>query len=443
MKNISRSRKAAAIILMLYLFLHAPAHSQDPAAAENLQEIGSREILAKIENGEPISYSNIIIRGNMDLGDLGLSSPRLVKSPIFIADSEITGNVNFDGAVLTKSVRFEKTRFDGTVSFNDSVFQKDASFVESLFGQMASFEDAQFQSGIDLERTRFESCAIFLHAIFSAGVQSFRDCRFQEAACFNYAAFNSQRSVFSGANFNGPASFWHAKFDGDADFTGAYFSQPADFNFVQFNSSSSFLGSRFASDLFLNSAKFKNLKISWDSIGMRLVTDGPTYISLIKNFRELEQFEDADDCYYHYRDWKRSNRPLGWAKFFDYLAWLSCGYGIRWYHTILTGLFMILLFGIYYGSYESLRGLPANPGGKDDVSSLNSPVREFHRVSRRALSFSAIVLLSLPPEWCPSGREDYTRRVRLHLFSATVERMIGWGLMLLLIGTISRLMVRY
>ncbi len=59
------------------------------------------------------------------------------------------------------------------------------------------------------------------------------------------------------------------------------------------------------------------------------------------------------------------------------------------------------------------------------------------------MAFSAMVILSLPSDWYPYGKDDYSRLVSSHLFAAILERLIGWGLMLLLIGTLTRLMVRY
>jgi len=62
---------------------------------------------------------------------------------------------------------------------------------------------------------------------------------------------------------------------------------------------------------------------------------------------------------------------------------------------------------------------------------------------RNAIYFSTMMLLSLPTVWYPPGKEEFTELLKLHMYSAILERLIGWGLMLLLIGTLSRLMVRY
>ena len=328
--------------------------------------------------------------------------------PIYITNSEIRGNVNFDHAIMMKSIRFGKTKFGGSASFNKSQFNEKTSFTESLFNKSVSFEEAQFKGNADFGKSKFHDYVNFLHTAFTIGPVDFEDCEFNSASCFNYAEFNSSESTFSGTRFGGPVSFWHAKFSGDADFTGAFFKESANFNFIQFKASSDFLGSRFMEDLYFNSAKFDKFRISWDSIGNRLITDGPTYILLIKNFRELEQFEDADNCYFYYREWKRNSRPLGLSKIFDYLAWLSCGYGVRWHYTILLSIFAIIFFGIYYESYDFIN-ISSNHWLK--INKTNSKKYEIAQSFKAAISFSAFILLSLPPEWCPFGKEEYTRKV--------------------------------
>lgn len=67
--------------------------------------------------------------------------------------------------------------------------------------------------------------------------------------------------------------------------------------------------------------------VSWTSIENALVFNGPAYIKLIKNFREMEQFDDADDAYFRYRQLRRENKNLSISKIEDTVFWLSCGYG--------------------------------------------------------------------------------------------------------------------
>jgi hypothetical protein len=124
------------------------------------------------------------------------------------------------------------------------------------------------------------------------------------------------------------------------------------------------------------------------------------------------------------------------------MAWLSCGYGVRWQYTILSGIMMIALFGVYF-EFNYLAGTTANVLLKRNAQSQNPSISNLWRSTKKSISFSSMILLSLPSDWFPYGKEEYSKLVKSHLYAAILERLIGWGLMLLLIGTLTRLMVRY
>jgi hypothetical protein len=237
-------------------------------------------------------------------------------------------------------------------------------------------------------------------------------------------------------------NFQKTKFKGKASFLGSEFKNEADFSESQFNSSLVFLGTRFYGELYFNNVKFDKFSINWDSIRYKLISDEPGYISLINNFKKMGQFDDADSCYYEYREWKRNNWPAYELdeKIWDSLAWISCGYGVRWTHTIATGCFIILLFGFYYWIYDYhaiVIGLLS--GGY----TANTVYSELLYGFRKAVILSIMCLLSLPGEMYPYGGKKYPIFLRSHLFAVILERLLGWGLMLLLIGTFTRLIVRY
>lgn len=268
----------------------------------------------------------------------------------------------------------------------------------------------------------------------------FEASRFSDQSRFWGTQFAMKYANFGWCNFIGPASFWDARFDGFVTFQGSQFNESADMTLAQFNNSVDFLGTRFAKQLYFYDVKFSSIRVSWSSFKDKIVCSGPIYMELINNFKKLEQFEDADSCYYQYRDWKRDNRPMGWPKIFDYLSWLSCGYGVRWTHPILSGLLVMIIFGLYFGSINIIKFI--------SESLIKNKMSDFsmHYLRQKlkiSMIFSAMVLLSLPSEWFPFEKKQYAKMAQQHLCCVTLERLIGWGLMLLLIGTISRLMVRY
>jgi len=121
---------------------------------------------------------------------------------------------------------------------------------------------------------------------------------------------------FSGAEFIGDTDFIGAEFSKDANFSGAQFSQKLDFHMLQ----------------------YEQLFINWESIKDHLEYDGATYLSLIKNFRNLELFGDADACYYQYRKISQSKKDWydGPNKLINFI--------ISIYNTIISHLKWIMDF---------------------------------------------------------------------------------------------------
>ncbi|MBE9595154.1 MAG: hypothetical protein IMF19_16940 [Proteobacteria bacterium] len=109
------------------------------------------------------------------------------------------------------------------------------------------------------------------------------------------------------------------------------------------------------SKILLKDSDYTKLNVRWNDIKDYLEYDGASYLALVKNFKNLEQFDDADDCYYQYRKIKQAKKKLyskkegwNWSKPIDILAWLSCGYGVRPSYTILFGVLLIFIFGFLF-----------------------------------------------------------------------------------------------
>lgn len=425
--------KIVFVIMLFIMFLSVEGSAIE---LESSRVIPSSQILAQIRNSTPVEYTNIEVMGDLDLSNI--SEP--VTSPITIKDSEFHGVVIFNDSIIKEPINFERTlflkpayffqtRFMEGVNFNHAQFNETAIFRKSLINQAADFGEARFNGRVD-----------FRDSIITAEIADFGGAYFDDDAQFIETGFSVKNANFEWSQFNKSAKFWHSVFGEYADFRGAHFGDIADFYVVQFNDTADFWGAQFEKELFFNDVSFKIFRIQWASIEGKLNCNGPPYLLLIKNFKDLEQFEDADSCYYQYRDWRRTNRPLEWAIIGDYVSWLSCGYGVRWHYTIFSSIMVIMLFGLYYESFnfrDVLRNLSNERGQK------NTNQYEFKENLKRAITFSAITLLSLPSDWYPFGKDEYAQFIKQHLISAIFERIVGWGLMLLLIGTLSRLMVRY
>jgi len=217
----------------------------------------------------------------------------------------------------------------------------------------------------------------------------------------------------------------------------------------------------FHGNILLNNSDFNRLIVDWCTIKNRLDhNNNAVYKALIKNFKELDQSQDADDCYFTYR-YKFMLSSL------DFLSLISCGYGVRWTHTLLFGLMCLGIFGAYY--FRKSQRYELN---RRDALLLSAIIllligvhwthtilfglgylgifldcflrRQRYQLNRRdALLISAIILLSIPTDWFPYEKDEYTYFIAHCKFAAIIERILGYGLLVLFIGVISRVMIRY
>lgn len=425
------------LALLVVLLMLSTSAAEDPGYRA---EVPADKVLDMIVKEEPVNLNDVLIKGDLNLSKVEAKRKGVITTDFKITDSVIYGPVNFNSSVFDGPVSFENTEFEAPVNFIEADFRQGANFNGCHFAGPATFKKAIFNGSASFKKSRFDDQAIFWRSHFVSGAADFGYSHFGNYCCFWGSQFDCEPAIFAWSHFQGSASFWGAHFSGDTDMKGCRFADEADFTLAMFNSSADFLGSKFDKKLQFVDVKFEDLKINWASFSEKLVCNGPIYLALIKNFKDLEQFEDADSCYYEYRDWRRGNRDLGWLKFLDYLAWISCGYGVRWQHTILSGFLVVMLFGIYFEFDYLIRGA-VSITRKNDAIKLS--VYDLWRSIKKSFTFSVMVLLSIPSDWYPHGKDHYEKSIKSHFYAAVLERLIGWGLMLLLISTLTRLMVRY
>ena len=412
--------------------------------SEKLTEIiPANEILSKIQAEQPVKYDHVIIVGDLNLSELDLptrhkdvnytslgyymgSRPtdiKVARSLIKITASRILGKVKFSSVALENAINFERTIFSGNAFFNGAQFRGEAAFGGAQFcgdGLFAggTFASAEFNGNAYFNNTR------------SCGSISFQDANFKGYADFTGAKFKGAdfagtvfRDVsFYESKFSEVAYFRNAKFKGDnlgiaANFYGAQFDEDVDFTKSQLNGVAYF-----------DEVQFKGSLIGWISIKNAFKGNEATYVTTINNLKNHGKFDDADDCYYQFRLWKQSQESwLEWCKYGDILAWLSCGYGVRAINTIYFGLFWLAIFGVVY--FFMIR--------------FDSKTNSMQQLGE-SFWFSTMVLLSVPSELFPEKADkykEYARKIKYHL--PILERLIGWGLLIVFITTLSRVMVRY
>ena len=473
--------------------------------------VPASEILAKIERGEDVEYDNVIVKGDLDLGDKTLGT-------VHFRDAIFQGSVNFGGTNFTGSASFIGANFSARADFGRSKFSGYADFLGAEFGGDANFGGAEFTGGYtyflgaefaggnaDFGGAKFTGGdanfggaeftggytyfvgaefaggnADFVGAEFAGGNADFRGAKFTGGyANFGGAKFTGGNADFRGAKFTGGyANFWRAKFaGGNADFLGA-----------EFGGYANFLGAEFDKELTFNDLKFDRLYITWESIKDKLVYNGPAYLALVKNFKVIEQFNDADNCYYAYRkasqaqklwysednrvidllvrcyswiyanikriseyfSWINNYPPLTWirrftwSKLFDWIGLVSCGYGVKVWPIILWGLGSVLGFTLLYRLLPESYGRFVESGPSTiTIEALNNSTHILTLVPGdnivspswgECLYFSFTALTGGTPEGLhPAGVLRY---------AVMIENVLGYTFLALFVVVLARKLIR-
>lgn len=461
------------------------------AIEDSANNVSAHEVISKISSGEAVDYQNVSIKGNLDLsilkgpvsqevriincqldevnfGGVTFEEPLDMRGTVFqssasFAKAKILSDAKFTGALFAGTTDFRYTDFGGSASFRGVRFLNDTSFNYAQFGSDVSFMYTSFARDVDFNFAQFSRTADFSEVRFSN--VSFLESKFAEHTAFGYARFNGN-TVFAGTDFGSDAIFRSSIFKGNSQFGLAKFDGLGDFSDVNFQCMAIFLGTKFADNVYFTNARFDrdlilegsriysmqldnatfgesskiNLKdadfnrfvVRWNTIKDRLIFDGAAYQALAKNYKNLEWFDDADECYYQYRWLTQAQEPWSWTKLADIIAWLSCGYGVRVSYVSFWCLFTIVFFGLIYWAGNGMRRfeltgleIPVNAGGiKDQRTSLVD-----------AIYFStAMFTTSQAPV------NNYPVGIYKHL--AMIEGILGWFFLGLFVVVLSGVLIR-
>ncbi len=226
-----------------------------PALAWAQAALDAKEIVARINRGEAVSYRDATINGTLDLTQLDNRKRReepgtgedsktyvsTVKAPVSFTNCTFAGDVlayyhledeqethtaDFDEAVV-----FENCTFRGKTAFKYSRFARGASFAGSRFGQEALFKYSQFAKAPNFSKARFDDAADFKYTHFREEA-NFSDAGFEGEAVFKYTQFPG-RSSFRNAVFSRHADFKYAKFSEPVDLSGVDFQGGEDFKYTR------------------------------------------------------------------------------------------------------------------------------------------------------------------------------------------------------------------
>lgn len=442
-----------------------PYRGRCPRIGKRMREIPARRILNMIRKGDPVRCDHKIILGNLDIGKVDLPTEDgkiLIKSIIEIKDSQIYGDINFANALFKndfeKSVDFTKTIFHGRVNFHSTSFSNGADFIDTEFHKKVIFKESKFYSAVFTE-AKFYEYADFMKAEF------YGSAIFDGIQFYNYANFVK-------ACFKIVASFHWAFFSDYANFSGARFKKKANFDRTRFKDDVDFRKAIFDTDLSLRESNFQRFHARWDTIKDHLNYDGAVYLSLIKNFKDLEFFEDADSCYYKYRSlaqkdkkwysstnkyidfivgicneiesyWNIVNQDLislcstyrpftwiyrfNWSKLSDQISRISCGYGVKLLPIILWLIGLPLIFALFYYIFGGFIIIAGSENAIETTNSTNISLFE-------SVYFSLMNMIGKPPiGFNPIGGWKYI---------IMMESLLGYILLALFVVVLIKKLIR-
>ena len=490
--RIARWVLIIAMVLMLCPMPTAEPNAALPAIKSTpivSMAIGAEDLLAQIRSGEPLNYDNITVTGNINLTGV-------VSQSVKITNSRFLGKANFDGAIFNapldlrgtvfrENISFARARFLGDAKFAGASFLGQADFMDAAFNGLASFTSARFFNDTSFGNVQFNGDAVFPQSDFAKDVDfnyarlfrssSFLEANFQDVSFFETqfggqvtfrnvlfhgnATFAATRFdsdvVFRASQFLGGSTFGLSSFGGLADFGNAHFKNSAFFGGVKFVDLAYFVNARFDKDMILeearlysmqldnvtfqdnskinlNSTDFTKFVVHWNVIKNRMVYNGAAYLALVKNYKSLEWFDEADDCYYQYRRIGQRDEPWGWTKLTDIISWLSCGYGVRVSYTSFWCLFTILLFGMIFWAGKGMN--------KFEIEGIELPGDTRRQPGKRA-SFTDALYFSIAM-FTTSQAPVNTYPVGFYRHLAMVEGIMGWFFLGLFVVVLSGVLIR-
>lgn len=464
----------------------------------NLVEIHAMD-LENSGEGSAIIYDHIKLMGDLELNQPTYKSLKITNSiiegnisapgvsfneKVDCTNTSFCKKATFFGANFGGEVDFSKSRFYGDANFSQSKFIEGATFDHNIFDRTASFSASEFDKFGSFYNSTFKGKAEFDLAQFNGAYANFESAKFMESANFGASQFNTYLSCanakftkivdfhvtqfgfgsnFINATFLGSARFDKCKFVRDTEIRRAYFNKSANFSSalfdgpsffdytqfhrnaifdsVQFMGPSDFSDAQFDKDLDMNSTKISTMvldnatfnaeshlylakadisrfMVKWSMIKDILSFDGSAYLSLVKNYKDLG-LSEGDDCYYQYRLLSQDSKIWSWSKIYDVLAQITCGYGVRPDRPVICSLFLIILCTSILFIGNGLR----SPSNKDKKTPLYD-----------SLYYCLAIFFTIPlPDYKPQGRYRYV---------AVFLRALSWTLFALLIGTLSKVMIK-
>lgn len=270
------------------------------------EEVSSDDVVERISKGSAVSFSNIIIKGDLNLSDIDLLKDvdrAEIDSPISITGSILQGDLVSNEKVFRRSlildnniflgnVSFEAARFADKASFSGStfnrsclfsaanflkvtnlrgcIFKDECRFDTASFEKVASFEDVMFLNNANFRGAKFKDDLIFKNTSNSKNMKiDFLNCSFLKKVRFARSRFKGDEVSFREADFSGPVTLslsnfsnldlYKSNFSGDVKITNVYFNGSSNFGEAIFNKEVIITESNFNGDIDLRNSRFRQL----------------------------------------------------------------------------------------------------------------------------------------------------------------------------------------
>lgn len=245
-------KRFATFLLFAFVTIAAPSLAQTT--------VDAKDIIAKINRKEAVSYQNATITGDLDLTNLANRKEirdgnwgdqehylSVVEAPLSFKNCTFSGkflayrSVDQDKKLLkvsnivyntdfTEAVTIEGCQFEGDAAFKYSNFKQRVIFTNNTFRQEALFKYSKFRDAADFSGSTFRGYADFKYTNFDES-SAFQNAQFERYADFKYTKFD-EGVDFQKASFSGNADFKYTHFPRGTTFDEARFNGSADFKYT-------------------------------------------------------------------------------------------------------------------------------------------------------------------------------------------------------------------
>ena len=220
--------------------------------------VDAKDIIAKINRKEAVSYQNVTINGDLDLTNLANRKEMregswkgdsreflsVVDVPLTFKNCTFKGKFmayhtdQQDGRRIFTSNTVYNADFTEAVTIDGCQFEDEAALKYSQFSQRAIFTANTFREGALFKYAKFRNAADFSGSTFRDGVD-FKYTKFNESSSFQKVTFEHSAD-FKYTDFDERVDFRQARFSGNADFKYTHLPRGTNFDDARFDGSTDF-----------------------------------------------------------------------------------------------------------------------------------------------------------------------------------------------------------